>query len=216
MTATIIIVFALVVSVVVNVLLFTRKKDKAPRESVRSTILAGIQNVCELATIRERFQSIVMFSEGKKLPFLNVNIPGTTKKFMLKYEGTIVCGCDLSKAKVSEPYAGNKVRITLPQSEILDAYPDIHSYEVYDQSAGIFTSVKLEDQNREVTADLEKVKEHELQSGILEQSNENVRKILASVVAPTGMLADIVFTDEKPELSAAPSHPQLEAALTTE
>ena len=128
---------------------------------------------------------------------------------MLKYNGTIVCGCDLTKAKVSEGY-GDRMRIVLPKSEVLDAYADMQSLEVYDQSAGIFTSVKLEEQNREIAADIEKIKAHELQNGLLELSDVNVKKILASVVAPTGMLADIVFTDGSHTLSGNSPH-QLEA-----
>ena len=213
MTIAIALVLALVVSITVNVMLVLRRKVNQNR-SVRTTILSGIQNVSELATIRERFQSIVSFSEGVKLPGFKMNIPGTTRKFMLKYYGTIVCGCDLSKAQVSERFDVNRVRITLPHSEILDIYADVHSFDVYDQSAGIFTSVKLEDQNREVDADLKKVKAHELERGILSQSDENVRKILTSVVASTGMEAEIVFTsNDRPELGVSGTVLQLEEAL---
>ena len=212
MTAAIALVLALVVSITVNVMLVLRQKVSKNR-SVRTTILSGIQNVSELATIRERFQSIVSFSDGVKIPGLNMNIPGTTRKFMLKYYGTIVCGCDLSKAQVSERFDVNRVKITLPHSEILDIYADVHSFEVYDQSAGIFTSVKLEDQNREVDSDLLKVKAHELERGILSQSDENVRKILTSVVASTGMEAEIVFTgNDRPELGVNETMLQLEGA----
>ncbi|MBQ7544747.1 MAG: DUF4230 domain-containing protein [Synergistaceae bacterium] len=193
MTA-IILILALVISVAINTMLIFRKKPKPEPESVRTTILEGIRSVSELATVRRDFQSIVTFSSSKKIPGLAWTIPGTTRKFMLRYNGTIVCGCDLTQVKVSEGY-GDRVRITLPKSEILDMYADLQSLEVYDQSAGIFTSVKLEDQNREITADLERVREHELKNGLLELSDGNVRKILSSVVAPTGMLADVVFTD---------------------
>ena len=211
MTAAIALVLALVVSITVNVMMILRKKVNQNR-SVRTAILSGIENVSELATIRERFQSIISFADGVKIPGLNINFPGTTRKFMLKYYGTIVCGCDLSKAKVSERFDVNRVRITLPHSEILDAYADVHSFEVYDQHSGIFTSVKLEDQNREVNADLEKVKAHELEKGILAHSDDNVRKILTSVVASTGMEAEIIFTDDKrAELHGNESVIQLEA-----
>ena len=196
MAATLLIIIALVISITINVLILTRKKVSDQNRSIRTTILAGIQNVSELATIRERFQSIVSFSDGVKIPGLNMNIPGTTKKFMLKYYGTITCGCDLSKAKVSEK-VNNKVTITLPSSEILDVYADVHSFEVYDQRVGIFTSIKLDDQNREVEADLEKVKAHEIQNGILEHSNENVKRILTSVVATAGAEAEIIFTEKE-------------------
>lgn len=211
MTAAIVLVLALIVSITVNVMLVLRKKVNQNR-SVRTAILSGIENVSELATIRERFQSIISFADGVKIPGLNINFPGTTRKFMLKYYGTIVCGCDLSKAKVSERFDVNRVRITLPHSEILDAYADVHSFEVYDQHSGIFTSIKLDDQNREVNADLEKVKAHELEKGILAHSDDNVRKILTSVVASTGMEAEIIFTDEKrAELHGNESMIQLEA-----
>lgn len=216
MTAAIALVLALVVSITVNVMLVLRRKVNQNR-SVRTTILSGIQNVSELATIRERFQSIVSFSDGIKIPGLDMNIPGTTRKFMLKYYGTIVCGCDLSKAQVSERFDVNRVRITLPHSEILDIYADVHSFEVYDQSAGLFTSVKLEDQNREVNADLEKVKAHELEKGILAQSDDNVRKILTSVVAATGMEAEIVFDgNERARLGDTETVLQLEGASLQE
>ncbi|MBQ7067682.1 MAG: DUF4230 domain-containing protein [Synergistaceae bacterium] len=189
------IVTVLVISICLNVFLVMRKKA-ARNHSVRSTILSGIKNVSELATVRERFQSIVAYSDGVKIPFMNINFPGTTRKFMMKYYGTIVCGCDLSRAQVSERFDVNRVKITLPKSKILDVYADVNSFEIYDQSAGIFTSVKLEDQNREVMADLEKVKIHEIENGILEQSDNNARKILTSVVATTGMEAEIIFTEE--------------------
>lgn len=212
MAATVMVIIALVISIVINVLLLSRKKINQNR-SIRTTILSGIQNVSELATIRERFQSIVAFSDGVKIPFLDVNFPGTTRKFMLKYYGTIVCGCDLSKAQVSERFDVNRVRIVLPHSEILDIYADVQSFEVYDQRAGIFTSVKLEDQNREVNADLEKVKMHEIQNGILTNSDENVRKILTSVVASTGMEAEIIFTENETfELAGNRNTLQLEEA----
>ena len=90
---------------------------------------------------------------------------------------------------------GDKVIISLPHSEITDIYADVNSFEVYDQSAGIFTSVKLEDQNREIQADLHKVKVNELEKGILAHSDENARKILTSVAASTGVQAEIIFTE---------------------
>ena len=197
LASTILIILALVISIALNVILFINRKKINQNHSVRTTILSGIKNVSELATIRERFQSIVSFSEGVKIPLVNFNFPGTTRKFMLKYYGTIVCGCDLSKAQVSERYDINRVKITLPQSKILDIYADVNSFEIYDQKAGIFTSVKLEDQNREVMLDIEKVKAHEIEKGILTQTNENVRKILTSIVASTGMEAEIIFTEDQ-------------------
>ena len=197
----IVVALLLVLSVVLNVLLLTRKKNPAARKkSVRSAILQGIQNVNELATVRERFQSIVSFSDGKQLPFLGFWLPGTTRKFIMRYAGVIVCGNDLSRLDISERFAVNRVRVVVPRSRILDIYADIQSFEVYDQQAGLFTSIRLEDQNREVTADLEEMRQNALKSGILNQADENTRRILTSIVAATGMEAEIVFDDGEGEV----------------
>ena len=197
----IIVALLLVLSVVLNVLLLTRKKNPAARKkSVRSAILQGIQNVNDLATVRERFQSIVSFSDGKQMPLLGFCLPGTTRKFIMRYAGVIVCGNDLSKLNISERFAVNRVRVVVPRSRILDIYADIQSFEVYDQQAGLFTSIRLEDQNREVTADLEEMRQNALKSGILSQADENTRRILTSIVAATGMEAEIVFDDGEGEV----------------
>lgn len=196
-----IVALLLVLSVVLNVLLLTRKKNPAARKkSVRSAILQGIQNVNELATVRERFQSIVSFSDGKQLPFLGFFLPGTTRKFIMRYAGVIVCGNDLSRLDISERFAVNRVRVVVPRSRILDIYADVQSFEVYDQQAGLFTSIRLEDQNREVTADLEEMRQNALKSGILSHADENTRRILTSIVAATGMEAEIVFDDGEGEV----------------
>ena len=193
------VISVLILSVVINVLLFMRlaRRHKTPEQnrSVRTAVLQGIQDVNELASVRERFQSIVTFSEGWEVPVLGFNFPGTTRRFMMRYSGSIVCSCDLSAADISERFDVNRVRITVPHSRITDIYADIHSFEVYDQSAGIFTSIRLEDQNREVAADLEEVRRHALKNGILAHADENARRILTSVVASTGMEAEIIFTD---------------------
>ncbi len=197
----IIVALLLVLSVVLNVLLLTRKKNPAARKkSVRSAILQGIQNVNELATVRERFQSIVSFSDGKQMPFLGFCLPGTTRKFIMRYAGVIVCGNDLSRLDISERFAVNRVRVVVPRSRILDIYADVQSFEVYDQQAGLFTSIRLEDQNREVAADLEEMRQNALKSGILSHADENTRRILTSIVAATGMEAEIVFDDGEGEV----------------
>ena len=201
MALSLIVVKLLTLSVAANVLLLSHRRRPEQNRSVRTAILTGIQNVNELATIRERFQSIVSFSDGWEIPMLGFNFPGTTRRFMMRYSGTIVCGCDLSSAEVSERYDVNRVRIVVPHSRIMDIYADIHSFEVYDQKAGLFTSIRLEDQNREVATDLEEMRSRALADGILKLADDNARRILTAVAASTGMEAEILF---KEDMEAAP------------
>ncbi|MDR1377509.1 MAG: DUF4230 domain-containing protein [Synergistaceae bacterium] len=209
----IIITLLLVASVVINVWLLRRRPGLGKRSSY-STLLEGIKNIKELATIRQAFQSIVMFEDSKSL--LGFSLPGTRRKFILKYAGTIVCGNDLAQVTITERFALNRVRMVVPRSRLLDLYADMKSVQVYDQRAGIFTSIELQDQNREIANNLEEVRQDALQSDILRRADENTRAVLTSLAASLGMIAEVVFDQEEEVLHvSAPTDPELEPSLVS-
>ena len=164
-------------------------------QSVHSTIMSEIQNLKELSTLKSDFRSVVSFEENKQI--FGHNVPGTSRRFKLNYSGTIVCGCDLKKIIIDNGfYDRNHLRITLPMSRVLHIYSHIKTFEVYDVSAGIFTSdIEIKDQNREVAKDLEEVKAQKIQDGILLKSNENARKLLRAITTPLGIEAEVNFVD---------------------
>lgn len=192
----VIVTLLLVLSVAVNIWFFKRK-SRPKQQSVRSTLVQGIRNVKELATLRQSFQSIVMYEDSKAMPLLGLTLPGTTRKFILKYSGTVVCGNDLSSIQISERFAVNRVRMVVPRSRLLDLYADMKSIQVYDQKAGIFASLELKDQNREIVQNLEEMRQEALQGDILHRADENTRMILTSLAASLGMEAEVIFDDQE-------------------
>jgi len=186
----------LVASIAVNVWFFKRAagpSTKTRKQSARSTLIQGIKNARELTTLRQHFQSVVMFKESKSLPLLGYAIPGTERKFMLKYDGVIVCGNDLENIQITERFAVNRVKMDVPGSKILELYADMKSVQVYDQKAGFFTSIQLDDQNREIAKNLEEVRQNAINGDILRRADENTRTILMSLAASLGMEADVAF-----------------------
>jgi hypothetical protein len=203
-----------VASVAINVW-FLRRRSNLGKRSSHSTLLEGIKNVKELATIRQTFQSIVMFEDSKSL--LGFSLPGTGRKFILKYAGTIVCGNDLAQMTITERFALNRVRMVVPRSRLLDLYADMKSIQVYDQRAGMFTSIELQDQNREIANNLEEVRQDALQSDILRRADENTRAVLISLAASLGMTAEVIFDQEKGILHvSAPMDPEPAVSLISE
>lgn len=197
--STVLITLLLVASVALNMWFFKRK-PRSRNTSARSTMIQGIRNVKELATIRQSFQSIVMHSDAKSL--LGLSLPGTERRFILKYSGTLACGNDLSQIRMSECFAVNRIRVVVPRSRILDIYPDMTSVRVYDQRAGLFASVRLEDQNREIALNLEEVRREALEGDILRRADENARLVLLSLAASLGLEAEVLFEDEERESEA--------------
>ena len=208
----VIITLLLVASVAINIWLLKRAANPK-KQSVRSTLIQGIKSVRELTTLRQNFQSVVMFKDRKT--WMRVPIPGTERKFILKYGGVIACGSDLESIQISERLAVNSVRMIVPRSKLLDIYADMKSVQVYDQRAGIFTSTKLNDQNREIAENLEEVRQEAMQSDILRRADENTRMVLTSLAASMGMKAEVVFDDrdaQTPVKQAAPIDAETMAA----
>jgi hypothetical protein len=213
----IVVTLLLVVSVAVNVW-FLRRRPNEGNRSVRSTLMQGMRNVRELTTLRQNFQSVVMYEGSKAL--LGFSVPGTARKFILKYSGTLTCGSDLSKVQISERFGVNRVHIAVPRSALLDLYADMNSIQVYDQRAGLFTSIQLQDMSREIAADLEQVRrDAEQGGGVLRRADENTRLALSLIASSMGMEADVTFFGEpEPEPAAgnAEDAPRAEPAGTGE
>ena len=192
----VIVTLLLAASIAVNVWLLRRAINPG-KQSMRSTLIQGIKNVKELTTLRQHFQSVVIFKDSKSV--FGVFLPGTERKFILKYGGLITYGNDLENIHISERFAINCVRIIVPRSKLLDIYADMKSVQVYDQRAGIFTSIDLSDQNREIANNLEEVRQEAMQSDILSRADENTRVVLTSLAASLGMEAEVIFDDHDTE-----------------
>ena len=182
--------FALIATTGAAVYFFTRRRrdDSERFRQLQNIIYAEMQDVCELALVRENFTSSVAIDDDKKIPLLNVHMPGTSRKFFMPYSGTIVCGFDLTQANISrESNFGNRIKIFLPQSKILDAYADVNSYKPQYQDTGIFAKITLEEITEKISADLEIRKQQSIQSGLLLRANENMRQLLWSRIERRGL-----------------------------
>ena len=145
-------------------------------------------DVCELALVRKNFESVIPVEQDKKIPLLNVHMPGTSRKMLINYSGTIVCGFDLSGLDFSHDGTSRKVKIFLPPSRALDLYADMKSIRIYHKETGVFVDdFKLEEQNTLIAAGLEDRRQQEIQDGILLHADENARKLLLSRLMNRGL-----------------------------
>ena len=171
------------------------KEEQMAFEQVQSIIYEEVRDVCELALVRKNFTSTVSVDVDKKIPFLNVHMPGSSRKFLMDYSGTIVCGFDLSGVKVvRDTTFGNKVKVILPPSKILDIYADVNSFNIRLQDAGLLASnIKIEEQNAWVAADVAKHGRNAVQEGLLLHADDNARKLLLSKIESRGLNGNFEF-----------------------
>ena len=210
MTAFVMLVLFTIIAISVCINVYALKRKKPSIKEISSILMHGIQEVSDLVTIRQSFQSIVMYEDFRSL--FGFHLPGTHKKFILKYSGSIVVGTDLSKVNIAQ-FVSGKIKLTLPHSKILDVAADMKSIKVYDQSSGIFNPLYFDEQNHAIAANLLEI-EAEANSGeLLARSDENAKNILISLCRGIGIGAEVEFTD-KPVLTEPKSTALSENLLT--
>ena len=166
-----------------------RDSKQADFGQLQRIVYEEIKDVCELTLVRKKFTSHVSIDTDKKIPLINVSMPGTARKFFMDYSGTIVCGFDLSEVKIlRDGNFGNKIKIILPPSKILDAYADVHSFKIRMQDAGIFAAnIKIEEQNERVAADVETQRSIAIREGLLIRADEDARQLLRQRIVNKGL-----------------------------
>jgi len=193
LTAFIILVLITIIAISIGINVYVLRRGKASVKDISSVLMNGIQEVSDLATLRQNFHSIVTYEDFRSL--FGFQLPGTHKKFILKYSGNIAVGTDLSKASITQ-YVSGKVKITLPYSRILDVTADMKSIDVYDQRSGIFNPLLLDDQNQSIAANILDVEAEASSGELLARSNENAKNILTSICRSIGIEAEVEFIDE--------------------
>ena len=177
------------------------ERQKISFEQMQTIISEEIRNVHELVTVRKTFTSVVSFADDKKIPLLGVHMPGSDRKFLMDYSGTITFGCDLEAIRFERDEESGRVRIVVPPSQILDMYADVNSFKIHHHDEGILAdNIELEHQKDLIAADLEAHKQRALQEGILNRANENVQQMLTAIIARRGISqsfdVEIVFANQ--------------------
>lgn len=122
-----------------TVYLFMQRKktdleSKSADDSARMTFLQAqrliyeeVRDVCEMALVRKNFTSTIPLEEDRKFPLLNVHMPGSSRKFLMDYSGTIVCGFDLSGVKISrDGTLSNKVKFSCRRAKFWTPMPTLN------------------------------------------------------------------------------------------
>ena len=126
-----------------------------------------------------------------------VNIPGTTHRIRMTYQGIIKTGCRVENISIHFNRQDNTIQVTFPKPHVLDHYIDMESLQI-EQSNNILNPIGSD----EITRDLEMVKAEELkkaeEKNIYVLAEENIRTMIRNLLTDTGR--EVVFLEaEDPE-----------------
>jgi hypothetical protein len=140
------------------------------------TIQSEITKISELATATYTYTNADKYQLNPKKVF-GIDLPFTDSSFVVKYDGKIKAGVDMSKVKVST--RGTKVIIKMPDAEILSN--EINNIDYLDDS-DIFRRISHGDAADFIESQQKVMAKKAEEAGLLKEADKNAKTYLKGLV----------------------------------
>lgn len=180
----ILIVFVVILSAVLGMKLGSEwQQAKADETNHRIEITSDalhqeIEQIGELSSVSYYYTNMGKFEDAVKL--LNIDVPFTTKSFILSYDGEIKAGIHLEEVFVE--IIDQVIMIALPEVQILSHEADMDSVTLFDEKNSIFNGLSVQDVTAFISNQQKVMEEKALNNGLLERAEENVKELLTTLL----------------------------------
>ncbi len=143
---------------------------------------SGVSSVAELATLKCYYHNVAK-GETEGSWFLNMGY----KKVWIEYDGVVEVGVDASQITVSDPDVQGKVKVHIPEAQILNVYLDKDSISAPIIDTGFLTNVTTEEKTiafAEAQSNMEKTAAEN--KSMLNQARERAKQIIEAYVKNVG------------------------------
>jgi len=167
------------------------KHEIASKEVSIDLINSDIQTIGELATIEYLYTDAAKFEDPKQL--FGVDVPFTTKSFIVKWDGSIKAGVNISKVTAEIDKIKKVITVYIPNAEILSHEIHSDSIETLDEKNGLFNKITIDDVREFDKISKEAMEQRAIENGILDKSFENAKTIIYKLVN-TDVVKELEYT----------------------
>lgn len=178
-----ILVFLLIALIAVYFFFFRKKFIGLNKEERVDNLKASIEDIGDLVTVEYNYTDILTYKDS--LTLMDMKIPFTDKSYIIKYNGYIKAGVDLSKAVVKD-IKETSVELDMPVATITDSVLDEKSMVILDQKNNIFNPLDLGDYQDTLKKELNARELKAKKDGLLERAQDNADKILRKLLQGLG------------------------------
>ena len=176
-------VLILIAIIAIYFFVFRKKFIGVNKEERVDNLKASIEDIGDLVTVEYNYTDILTYKDS--LTLMDMKIPFTDKSYIIKYNGYIKAGIDLSKAVVKD-VSDTKVELEVPKATITDSVLDEKSMVILDQKNNIFNPLDLGDYQETLKKELNARELKAKKDGILERAQDNADKILRKMLQSLG------------------------------
>jgi hypothetical protein len=144
-----------------------------------------VQTLSQLVTVKYVLEKVVILDDPPQNPVRRL-LPDETRVILVAH-GIVKAGVDLSRLKRGDlSLSGNKVEITLPHAEIMDAYLDEKQTKVIERNTSFLRDFNKDlEQNARQSA-VEDIQRAARTSGILKDADDRARAQLSLLFQQLG------------------------------
>jgi hypothetical protein len=165
--------------------------EKAPEDT--SKVLDAIEEVIEVSTTKYTYSNIITVTKDKS--FNNIKIPFSEKSYIIKYEGVIKGGIDVSDVNIIDN-TRDSISLEIDKCSIMDHYIDDENVYVYDIKNSIFNKVEVNEVFEELSKHKEEYEAKVIEEGLMEEVKTNTKKSLENTLNSLGYeKIDIAFKE---------------------
>ena len=177
------IISLLTIGIILSFFLYMKFSFKKEVALLSNTIEEQLSKILELSTTKYNYTNVVSYKDNKKLSGLN--LPFTSKSFLIKYDGYIKAGVDLKTAEV-EVMDTKSVRIVLDKPKIFDNVIMEEEVYIYDERDSVFNKLSFDDLYDVLIEEKQKTEKEIVDKGFLNDAENNTKEISDSFLRSMG------------------------------
>ncbi len=156
--------------------------EEAAREVDIRLINAQIQDIGELATVEYLYTDAGKFEDAAEMFGREIPFSFTTKSFIVKWDGSIKAGVDISKVRAEMNEETKEIIVYMPEAEILSHEIKEGSVETLDEKNGWFNRIRMEDIKEFGVVSKEAMEGRAVENGLLDKAFESAKGIIGGLI----------------------------------
>ncbi len=170
-------------------LVLEEKKDSILSEAepviTSDTVVERLNSLGELVTVEYLYTNADKYENQNQVSVhkWSINLPFTTKSFLLAYDGRIKAGVDLKDIRIEVEEKSRRVTVILPKSKITSHEIFEDNIRVFDERDSVFNKITIENYNDFVASQKDSMEQRAIELGLLSSADNNAKNVVRTFLA---------------------------------
>ena len=176
-------IILLIIIMVLGVYAYNKISLERQTELLSNTIEEQVTKLVELSTVKYNYTNVVEYDNAIK--FKGLNLPLTSKSFLVKYSGYIKAGIDLSTIE-TRVIDRESIDVSMEKAKIIENVISEEDVYFYNEKESLFNKLNYEDLYTVLIEEKKEMENEVKKKGILNDAEVNGQEILISLLDGMG------------------------------